>query len=91
MYAIRSYYAIDEHRTDFEPTIWIPKENLDIKQVWFAGAHSDIGGSYKPDKDGLILSDNSLNWIVKEAIKFGLSIEEHLVKSINTDSSYNFV
>jgi uncharacterized protein (DUF2235 family) len=83
----RHALAIDEHRTDFEPTIWIPKENLDIKQVWFAGAHSDIGGSYKPDKDGLILSDNSLNWIVKEAIKFGLSIEEHLVKSINTDSA----
>ncbi len=83
----RHAMAIDEHRSDFEPTIWTPRANLDLQQVWFSGAHSDIGGSYKPDKDGLILSDNSLNWILKEAKKFGLSIEEHLIKSINIDCS----
>lgn len=25
----------------------------DFKQVWFAGVHSDVGGSYAPDKSGL--------------------------------------
>ena len=29
--------AIDEHREDFIPTIWSPRENMDLKQVWFAG------------------------------------------------------
>ena len=56
----RHALAIDEHRSDFEPTIWIPRENMDLQQVWFAGAHSDIGGSSKPDEDGSLLSDNAL-------------------------------
>lgn len=79
----RHAMAIDEHRSDFEPTIWQPKENMDMKQVWFAGAHSNIGGSYKPDKDGSLLSDNALAWMTSEAEKSGLSIEAHLKKSIN--------
>lgn len=79
----RHALAIDEHRSDFEPTIWIPRENMDLQQVWFVGAHSDIGGSYKPDKDGSLLSDNALAWMIKEAQRPGLTIETHLEQSIN--------
>ena len=79
----RHALAIDEHRIDFEPTIWTPKENMDVQQVWFAGAHSDIGGSYKPDENGSRLSDNTLAWLIKEAEKTGLTIETHLEESIN--------
>ncbi len=78
----RHALAIDEHRIDFEPTIWTPKENMDVQQVWFAGAHSDIGGSYKPDENGSRLSDNTLAWLIKEAEKTGLTTEKHLEKSI---------
>ncbi len=80
----RHAMAIDEHRSDFEPTIWHPKENMDMQQVWFAGAHSNIGGSYKPDKDGALLSDNALAWMTSQAEKAGLSIEGHLKKAINS-------
>ena len=41
--------AIDEHRRDFTPTFWtgaLP-QGVSIEQVWFAGAHADIGGGYK--------------------------------------------
>lgn len=79
----RHALAIDENRSDFEPTIWTPRGDTDMKQVWFAGAHSDIGGSYKPDKDGALLSDNALDWMVKEAGKAQLTIEAHLKQSIN--------
>lgn len=79
----RHALAIDEHRKDFEATIWSAGENIDIKQVWFAGAHTDVGGSYKPDKDGTVLSDNPLEWLVNEAKKSGLSIEKHLDESIH--------
>lgn len=79
----RHALAIDEHRSDFEPTIWIPRDNMDLQQVWFAGAHGDIGGSYKPDKNGSLLSDNALSWMIKEARKSGLTIESHLEQSIN--------
>jgi len=46
--------------------------------VWFAGAHADIGGSYKPGVDGCVLSNNSLVWMISQAEDAGLTIEEHL-------------
>ncbi len=78
----RHALAIDEHREDFRPTIWKHRQNMDLKQVWFAGAHADIGGSYKPDKNGYEMSDNALDWIIREAEHFGLTIEDHLKRMI---------
>jgi uncharacterized protein (DUF2235 family) len=78
----RHAMAIDEFRKDFVPTVWTPNQNMDIKQVWFAGAHSNIGGSCKPDKDGTLLSDNALSWMIKEARGAELKIEKHLDISI---------
>jgi len=78
----RHAMAIDEHRKDFEPTIWCHRQDMDLKQVWFAGAHADIGGSYKPDRDGSVLSDNALGWMIKEAQSSGLTIEAHLKEII---------
>lgn len=74
----RHALAIDELRRDFEPTVWLPRENLDLKQVWFPGAHSDIGGSYQPDNDGCLLSDIALGWMMDEAKAAGLTLEPHL-------------
>jgi len=74
----RHALAIDEHREDFEPTIWEVRDNMDMKQVWFAGCHSDIGGSYEPDKDGTVLSDIPLDWMINEAGSAGLTLESHL-------------
>lgn len=82
----RHALAIDENRSDFEPTIWTPRGDTDMKQVWFTGAHSDIGGSYKPDQDGSLLSDNALDWMIKEAGRSGLTIEAHLKQSINKNA-----
>jgi len=78
----RHAMAIDEHRSDFTPTVWIPQTNTDIKQVWFSGAHSNIGGSYKPDKDGSLLSDIPLDWMLTEAKKAGLNLESHIIKTL---------
>ena len=78
----RHALAIDEHRSDFEPTVWMPRENLDIKQVWFVGAHSDLGGGYPRDDDGSLLSDLALDWILKEANKAKLTTESHLKQRI---------
>jgi len=74
----RHALAIDEHREDFVPTIWNKKDNINIKQMWFAGSHSDIGGSYEPDKDGTCLADNALSWMISEARKNDLTIEPYL-------------
>ncbi|GIU48163.1 DUF2235 domain-containing protein [Shewanella sp. KT0246] len=79
----RHALAIDEHRQDFEPTIWRPRDTMDMKQVWFAGAHSNIGGSYQPDNQGLMLSDNALHWMLEEAQAYKLSVESHLINQVS--------
>ncbi len=81
----RHALAIDEHRKDFEPTIWKQKKGMNIKQVWFAGAHSNVGGSYAPDKDDDLLSDIPLDWLISEASKYGLKVEKHLKTNLNKD------
>jgi len=78
----RHALAIDEHREDFVPTIWDKKDNIEIKQVWFAGAHSDIGGGYKPDLDGTAQADNALLWMINEVQKTGLTVESHLQQKL---------
>lgn len=74
----RHAMAIDEMRSDFEPTIWQQRLNMSLEQVWFCGAHGDVGGGNKPDKDGGLLSDIPLGWMLNEAKQAGLSIERHL-------------
>ncbi len=74
----RHALSLDEERKDFEPTIWEPREGVDLKQVWFPGVHSDIGGSYKPDHDETVLSDIPLTWLVNESTEVGLEFEKYL-------------
>lgn len=77
--AVRHALALDEFRKDFEPTIWQDRANVDVQQVWFAGCHSDIGGSYAPDENGHLLSDIPLKWMAKEAVKHGLDVDSNLL------------
>lgn len=59
----RHAIALDEKRGSFTPTLWNVKTNTDrIKQVWFPGVHSDVGGGYKESG----LSDCALLWMIKE-------------------------
>ena len=58
----RHAIAIDELRSSFFPTLWSNHRHPSIKQVWFAGAHGDIGGGY-PERG---LSDISLQWMIDE-------------------------
>ena len=60
---------------------------MDMQQVWFAGAHCDIGGSYEPDPDDSCLSNVALNWMIKEAEKANLTIESHLKQTINRNET----
>ena len=78
----RHAVSIDEQRSDFRPTLWERKESIDIRQVWFAGVHGDVGGGCKPRKgaDGepLLLSEVPLAWMVREAAAAGLVFEPHI-------------
>jgi uncharacterized protein (DUF2235 family) len=91
----RQAMAIDERRRLFRLNRWHqpqdfiadpfnvppPKIAQDIKQVWFAGVHSDVGGGYPERESGL--SKFPLAWLIDEATPKGLRINtalrDHLV------------
>lgn len=79
----RHAMAIDEKREDFIPTLWTPRPGVDVKQVWFAGVHSDVGGSYGPDANGNEAADLALQWMTEEAATVGLKIEPHLKQRLS--------
>jgi uncharacterized protein (DUF2235 family) len=59
--------AIDDERHSFHPLLWDEttedQDNPRIEQVWFAGAHSNVGGGYP--KQGLSLV--ALDWMLTKA------------------------
>lgn len=86
----RHALAIDEQREDFEPTVWAARKGVDLKQVWFAGVHSDIGGSYGPDKKkGGCVSDIALSWMMDEALSAGLKLEPHIKAALSDLNAAN--
>lgn len=66
--------AIDEHRSSFEPTLWQynPKEDQKVEQVWFCGAHSDVGGGYSEYG----LADITIGWMIEKAQQAGLVFDK---------------
>ncbi len=68
---------IKDERIDEQPKISNIKDER-ISQVWFAGMHSNVGGSY-PD-DGM--SFVPFNWIIEQASAKGLVFDESERKKI---------
>jgi uncharacterized protein (DUF2235 family) len=52
----------------------------DVKQVWFAGVHGDVGGGYPESESGL--SKFPLIWMIKEAAEHGLKINQSMFKHL---------
>ncbi|TDI49855.1 MAG: DUF2235 domain-containing protein [Acidobacteria bacterium] len=72
----RQALSIDEERRTFHPVLWDPLDpdsNQTLRQVWFAGVHTDVGGGY-PEAG---LGDIALTWLMKEAVAKGLRIYPH--------------
>lgn len=72
--------AIDEQRTPFIPTLWhqqpgAAEAGQELKQVWFAGVHSDVGGGYPETA----LSDVTLLWMVQQARRHGLRFDPEVL------------
>lgn len=65
--------AIDEHRDEFVPTLWTGKApaGVTIEQVWFAGAHADVGGGYVTRQ----LADIPLVWMARKAEQHDLALD----------------
>jgi len=80
----RAYHAlaIDEHRKSFSPAIWDTTgadKGQDVQQVWFVGAHSNVGGGY-PDP---VLSDQAFLWMVTKARPLLRFDEDYLKRRVD--------
>ncbi|MEZ5834739.1 MAG: DUF2235 domain-containing protein [Geminicoccaceae bacterium] len=72
--------AVDEHRGPFVPTLWTGGERFPgqkIRQVWFSGVHSDVGGGY-PEKE---LAGIPLAWMLGEMAEAGLDLRHAIPES----------
>ncbi|HEX2120665.1 MAG TPA: DUF2235 domain-containing protein [Thermoanaerobaculia bacterium] len=65
--------AVDERRVAYEPTLWTlkPGSTQTLEQVFFPGAHSDVGGGYDDDWK---LADITLEWMARRARARGLAL-----------------
>ncbi|MBN9085189.1 MAG: DUF2235 domain-containing protein [Rhizobiales bacterium] len=79
--------SIDEHRSDFEPTLWSVRRPRDpnavvahprtiesVEQRWFVGAHANVGGGYEAD----LLAQAPLRWMIKNAQRHGLTFRSEV-------------
>ncbi len=64
--------AINEKRGPFRPSLWEakPKPGQTVEQVWFLGAHDDIGGNSVDSP----LTEASLEWMRERASSVGLDL-----------------
>jgi uncharacterized protein (DUF2235 family) len=90
----RHAMAIDERRRMFRLNKWAEGQKFredpfahppvdidqDIKQVWFAGVHADIGGGYPEAESGL--SKFPLIWMVEEAVTAKLRINTAMFQHV---------
>jgi uncharacterized protein (DUF2235 family) len=76
---VRHAVSIDEQRRPFAPyVVTFPEEGVtkpNMKEVWFAGIHSDVGGGF-PDNPKL--GNISMRWIVDGAIAQGMLVDQAL-------------
>ena len=70
----RHAISIDERRCFYRQNLLgDARPAQDFQQIWFAGVHSDIGGSYPETQSGL--SKLTLQWMLDEARKAGLRVD----------------
>lgn len=87
----RQAFAIDDERRTFFPIPFNESEELTsgdnprLRQVWFAGAHANVGGSYPDDRLAML----PLTWMIAEAAKCGLRFDAETVADYWDDGSLN--
>ena len=73
--------AIDKVRKPYSPTLWKAPKNAPatqrVEQVWFTGAHSDVGGGFAQTG----LSDLALLWMIERAEYSSLVFTQNALKT----------
>lgn len=81
--------ALDEDRTAYRPVIWDvePGWQGHLEQVWFKGAHADIGGHVWKYPKSRKLSNIPLIWMGENAEKHGLNLPTGWQARFPTDAN----
>lgn len=74
----RHALALDETRDAYEPVLWdVTPERAasgDVQQMWFRGAHGDVGGQIDGYRPARLLANIPLVWMLTEAETAGLQL-----------------
>ncbi|EZF31568.1 hypothetical protein TMEN_2627 [Trichophyton mentagrophytes] len=69
---VRHALSIHERRLKFKPALFTfesEDKEASVKEVWFAGNHSDVGGGFAYENNArFLLSDIPLAWMLEEAL-----------------------
>lgn len=89
--AVRHGYqalALDETRVAFEPVLWdsLPGWEGTLEQVWFRGAHGDIGGQLGGFAAARPLANLPLVWMLERAEALGLTLPKGWRDRFPTDA-----
>ncbi len=71
--------AIDERREAYTPAVWkrAPSaHNRDVQQVWFCGAHGNVGGGY----EDMGLASIAFIWLKEKAQSCGLEFDQQYIQ-----------
>jgi uncharacterized protein (DUF2235 family) len=81
--------ALDEDRTAFRPVLWDRKEGFNgrLEQLWFPGAHGDVGGMLDGFEAARPLADIPLVWMLEQAEPLGLPLPEGWRARFETDAA----
>jgi uncharacterized protein (DUF2235 family) len=82
----RHALALDDERITFHPLRFDRSQETKedrIKEVWFAGVHSDVGGGYPDDELALV----PCVWMADEAKAHGLRFKQGAIEGLDADSS----
>ncbi len=79
--------ALDETRTAYAPILWdcVPGWTGRAEQLWFAGAHADIGGQIEGFAKARPLSNIPLVWMLEKARPCGLPLPDGWKARFPTD------
>ncbi|TLD37136.1 Homoserine dehydrogenase [Venturia nashicola] len=78
--------ALDERRTAFSPAVWEKPANnrTKLRQVWFPGVHSNVGGGY----DDQELANISLAWMMSQLSPFLDMYSNYIIQQEDENIEY---
>jgi uncharacterized protein (DUF2235 family) len=91
--SVRHAVGIDELRSMFRPQLWpdggeywgnpfnrAASKPQDVREVWFAGVHCDVGGGYPEEESGL--AKLPLKWMIEQTMPMGLYYNTRTINDI---------